>query len=46
MSKLIKQLIHVFANQPSALEVFLNSRNIKTHEDVEIWTKYWEFKGL
>lgn len=31
---------------PSALEAFLASRNIKTHADVEYWTKYWEFRGL
>jgi hypothetical protein len=46
MSKLLKQLIQVFAKQPTALEAFLNSRNIKTHADVEFWTKYWEFRGL
>jgi hypothetical protein len=46
MSKLLKQLTHLFAKQPTALEAFLLSRNIKTHADVEYWSKYWEFRGL
>jgi hypothetical protein len=42
MLKFIEELL----KQPNALEAFLSSQNIKTHADVEYWTKYWEFRGL
>lgn len=45
MTKIIEQLMHLFAKDPSALEQFLNSRNLKTHADVEYWTRYFENKG-
>ena len=42
MLKFIKELLAT----PNALEAFINSKNVKTHADVEFWTKYWEFRGL
>lgn len=38
--------IQNWVKSPSDLEAFLASREIKTHADVEYWTKYWEFRGL
>lgn len=45
MPKILEQFMHLFAKNPSALEQFLNSRNLKTHADVEFWTRYFENKG-
>lgn len=46
MSKLLKQFTQLFARNSSALEVFLNSRSLKTHADVDYWTRYYEGRGL
>ena len=46
MSKLLKELTKFFTQHPSALEEFVSSKDIKTHQDVEYWTKYYEFRGL
>jgi len=46
MSKLLQQFTKLFSKQPSALETFLASREIKTHADVEYWTKYYEHNGV
>jgi hypothetical protein len=46
MSKLIKELVEVFTKQPNALEAFVNSKNPKTHADIEFWSKYFEYRGL
>jgi len=43
MFKFIKKL---FAKDPGALEAFLASKSIKTHADVEYWSKYFEYRGL
>ena len=45
MQKIVEQFMHLFAKEPSALEQFLNSRSLKTHADVEFWTRYFENKG-
>ena len=45
MSKLLEQFIQLFAKKPSALEVFLNQQQLKTHADVEFWTREFEAKG-
>lgn len=45
MLKIVEQFMHLFAQNPSALEQFLNSRSLKTHADVEFWTRYFENKG-
>jgi hypothetical protein len=46
MSKLIKEIAEFFSKQPGALEAFVNSKNPKTHADVEYWSKYFEYRGL
>jgi len=46
MSKLLQQFTQLFARQPSALAAFLASKHIKTHADVEYWTRYYECRGL
>ena len=46
MSKLIKEIADFFAKQPNALEAFINSKEPKTHADVEFWAKYFEYRGL
>jgi hypothetical protein len=46
MSKLIKELAELFAKQPNALEAFINSKEPKTHADVEYWTRYYECRGI
>ena len=46
MSKLLEQFTQLFAKEPSALEVFLNQKELKTHADVEFWTRQFETKGL
>jgi hypothetical protein len=46
MTKLLKELTQFFVKQPNAMEVFINSKEPKTHADVEYWAKYFEYKGL
>ena len=46
MSKLLQQFTQLFAKNPSALEEFLNTRSLKTHADVEYWTRYYECRGI
>ena len=46
MSKLLKQFTQLFSKEPSALEAFLESKSIKTHADVEYWTRYYECRGI
>ena len=46
MSKLLEQFTQLFAKEPSALETFLAAKSIKTHADVEFWTRQFETKGL
>jgi hypothetical protein len=46
MSKLLQQFTQLFAKQPSTLEAFLASKHIKTHADVEHWTRWYEAHGL
>lgn len=46
MSKLLEQFTQLFTKEPSALEQFLESKELKTHADVEYWTKYFEYKGF
>jgi spore coat polysaccharide biosynthesis predicted glycosyltransferase SpsG len=46
MSKIIKELVELFAKQPTTLEMFVNSKEPKTHADVEYWSKYFEYRGL
>ena len=38
MSKLIKEIAEFFAKKPTALETFINSKEPKTHADVEYWS--------
>jgi len=45
MSKLLEQFTQLFAKQPSALEAFLNQQQLKTHADVEYWTRQFETNG-
>jgi hypothetical protein len=45
MSKLLEQFTQLFTKEPSALEVFLNQQQLKTHSDVEYWTRYFETQG-
>jgi hypothetical protein len=46
MSKLLKQFTQLFATKTTALEEFLASKSIKTHADVEYWSKYFEYRGF
>lgn len=46
MSKIVEQFTQLFAKQPSALEAFLNQQQLKTHADVEYWTRYFECRGI
>jgi LPS O-antigen subunit length determinant protein (WzzB/FepE family) len=46
MSKLVKEFIQFFRQDKSALEQFLESKSIKTHADVEYWSKYFEYRGF
>lgn len=45
MSKLLEQFTQLFTREPSALETFLNQQQLKTHADVEFWTRQFETKG-
>ena len=45
MSKLLEQFTQLFAKEPSALEAFLNQQQLKTHADVEFWTRQFETRG-
>ena len=46
MTKLVKELIQFFSKDTNTLEAFINSKNPKTHADVEYWSKYFEYRGL
>lgn len=46
MSKLLEQFTQLFTKDSSALEKFLESKQLKTHADVEYWTKYFEYRGF
>lgn len=46
MTKLLKELTQFFAKQPNALEQFINSKQPKSHAEVEYWAKYFEYRGL
>jgi hypothetical protein len=46
MTKLLKELTQFFAKQPNALEQFINSKNPKSHAEVEYWAKYFELRGF
>ena len=46
MTKLLKELTQFFTKQPNALETFINSKNPKSHTEVEYWTKYYELRGF
>lgn len=45
MSKILEQFTRLFAQEPSALETFLNQQQLKTHADVEFWTQQFQLKG-
>jgi hypothetical protein len=46
MSNLLRELTQLLTKQPSALEAFLQSKNIKTHADIEYWQRYFEYQGM
>jgi len=46
MTKLLKELTQFLVKQPNALEAFINSKEPKSHAEVEYWTKYFELKGV
>ena len=46
MSKLLKQFTQLFATNTTEFEKFLASKSIKTHADVEYWSKYFEYRGF
>jgi hypothetical protein len=46
MTKLLQQFTKLFTNNTNELEAFINSKNLKTHADVEYWAKYFEYRGL
>lgn len=46
MTKLLKELTKFFSTHPNALEQFINSKNPKSHAEVEYWSKYFELKGF
>ena len=46
MTKLLQQFTKLFAHNTNELEAFINSKNPKTHADVEYWAKYFEYRGL
>ena len=46
MTKLLKQFTQLFATKTTRLEEFLASKAIKTHADVEYWSKYFEYRGF
>ena len=46
MTKLLQQFTKLFTSTTSELETFLISKDLKTHADVEYWTKYFEYRGL
>lgn len=45
MSTILEQFTQLFATKPSALEAFLNQKQLKTHADVEFWTRQFETQG-
>ena len=46
MSTLLKELTQFLVKQPSALEVFMQAKQPKTHAEAEYWQKYFEYRGL
>ena len=46
MTKLLQQFTKLFTNSTSELETFINSKNPKTHADVEHWTRWYESTGI
>ena len=46
MSKLLKQFTQLFTTKTTRLEEFLASKSIKTHADLEYWSKYFEQRGF
>ena len=46
MSKLLQQFTKLFAAKTTRLEEFLASKSIKTHADVEYWSRHFESKGF
>ena len=46
MTKLLQQLTKLFTSTTNELEAFINSKEPKTHADVEYWAKYFEYRGL
>ena len=46
MSKLLEKITQLFKRDQSSLEAFMATRDLKTHADVEYWSKYFEYKGF
>jgi hypothetical protein len=46
MTKLFKELTQFFAIKSNTLETFINSKEPKSHAEVEYWTKYYELRGF
>jgi len=46
MSNLLKELTQFLVRQPNALEAFMQSKQPKSHAEVEYWQKYFEYRGL
>lgn len=46
MSKLLEKITQLFKRDPSPLEAFMATRDLKTHSDVEYWSKYFEYRGF
>ena len=46
MTKLLKELTQFLTKQSNALEQFINSKEPKSHAEVDYWTKYFELRGF
>ena len=46
MTKLLQQFTKLFTHTTNELETFINSKNPKTHADVEHWTRWYESHGI
>jgi hypothetical protein len=46
MTKLLQQFTKLLAGTANELEAFINSKNPKTHADVEYWTRWYEAHGI